>query len=151
MKKNYTLIIIWMVLINSNLLAQEQEVLSQQNFMEVKATDVATNTFISYNRNIIENEKFRFRRAMRIAKRQNFILEYITDNERIIMSRWDYLKVLKRTLNQSESSEIFIKKMQELFPSQNNEFLNSLNLELLYEQGRKRTLNGYLDGLKYLD
>lgn len=151
MKKEYTLIIIWIVLINSNLLAQEQEVLNQQNFLKVKATSVATNTFISYNEKIIENEKFKFRQAIRNAKRQNFILEYISDNERIIMSRLDYLKVLKRTMNQSESQEVFIEKMQELFPSQNNEFLNSLNLELLYEQGRKRTFNGYLDGLNYLD
>lgn len=144
------LVIIWAVFINTRSMAQEQEFSNGQNILDIKSSDTALNTFIPFNQSIIKNEEFRFRKAIRKAKQVNLIMEYRSDNERFIMSRLDYLKMLKRMLNRSESTEVFIKKMQELFPSQNNQFIKNLDLELIYEQGRKLTFNGYLDELKYV-
>lgn len=146
----YILIIIWTVLIDMSLHAQIQESFDEQKLFINKSTGNVINTFESYNQKIIGDDRFRFRKAIRKARQENFILEYISDNERILISKLDYLKMLKRTINHSGSAEVFIEKMQEFFPSKNNQVLQGINLEVLYDQGRKLTLNGFIAEINYL-
>lgn len=135
----------------SGLFAQEQEFIKKQGFLDIKTTSVLINTFASYNQKVIKNKNFRFRKAIREAKQVNLILEFISVDDRILMSKLDYLRMLRRTLNQSASEEIFLEKMNDFFPLENHRFLKSLELKLLYENGRRLTFNGYLNTLHYLD
>lgn len=108
------------------------------------------NNFIDYNTYIQDSENFRFSREIKRVKHDADFLEYASSENSIRISKYDYLRLVRRAVNQSDSQDEFITKMIGYFPDTENEFTNTLNLETIYDSTRPKTFYGRFDGLPRL-
>lgn len=104
------------------------------------------NTFVDYHTYILGSSDFRFRKEIKKAKGTDDYLEYASNNN-IRISKYDYLRLVRRAVNQSDSKSEFINKMIYHFPDTENKFTNTLDLETVYDITRPKTFYGYFDGL----
>jgi hypothetical protein len=105
------------------------------------------NTFVDYHTYILGSSDFRFRKEIKKAKGTDDYLEYASNNNNIRISKYDYLRLVRRAVNQSDSKSEFINKMIYHFPDAENKFTNTLDLETVYDTTRPKTFFGYFDGL----
>lgn len=108
------------------------------------------NNFIDYNTYLLDLEDFRFRREIKKVKHDADFLEYASSDNSIRISKYDYLRLVRKAVNQSDSHDEFITKMIGYFPDTENKFTNTLNLETIYASTRPRTFYGRFDGLPRL-
>ncbi len=134
--------------------AQNQEIRNEQSdvvpYEEEQETQLR-NTFIDYNSYIVAAEDFKFRKEFKKVKKDTLFLEYSSPDNNIIISKYDYLKLVRRVVNQSDSKTEFIIKFTEYFPDTENRFAQTLDLESFYARTRPRTFFGYFDGLPMTD
>lgn len=107
----------------------------------------AKNTFIDYHAYIMDIGDFKFSKEIKKAKKEPDYLEYASSDNAIRISKYDYLRLVRKSINQSDSKSEFITMMTQQFPDTENSFTNTLNLETFYDSARPRTFFGRFDGL----
>ncbi len=107
----------------------------------------ARNTFIDYHAYILDTGDFKFRKEIKKVKKEPEFLEYASTDNNIRISKYDYLRLVRRTINQSDTKNEFIDRMTEHFPDTENRFTNTLNLETIYDSARPKTFFGRFDEL----
>lgn len=143
----------WSVLLFLASFTQAQETTKEtKNRIPIEGDQVTAprNNFIDYNSYILDKEDFKFRREIKRVKHDADFLEYASTENSIRISKYDYLRLVRRAVNQSDSQDEFITKMIGYFPDTENEFTNTLNLETIYDSTRPKTFYGRFDGLPRL-
>ncbi|MEZ4801685.1 MAG: hypothetical protein R2797_02855 [Gelidibacter sp.] len=129
---------------------QAQETPTKDTRVIPVAEDQATqarNTFVNYHNYLLATEGFRFKTELKKVKQTTDFLEYATPENSIRISKYDYLRVVRKAVNQSDTKTEFISKMVLYFPGTEDQFTNTLNLEAFYDTARPKTFYGYFDGL----
>ena len=89
---------------------------------------------------ILQKENYNIRKEIRSLRKSN-------DSDSQDAGRLVYLKNLKRTANRTDSPEKFEQRVYEFVPELDQDFINQVKLNLIYEIIRKDTFNGRLDAL----
>ena len=132
--------------------AHTQDIKNDQSHgipFEEKSTLI--NTFVDYHSQIVATEDFRFRKEFKKVKKDSVFLEYKSSKNNIIISKYNYLRLMRRVVNQSDSKTEFFTKFTEYFPDADNRFAQTLDLASFYDRTRPKTFFGYFDGLPRTD
>lgn len=124
-----------------------QEILQNefQNIpVQVGKKPVQKNTLLDYNTSILAAEEFRFHKEIKKARQDSGILEYRSNDNTILISKLDYLKLLRKTINQSDTEKEFFEAIGTYF---DDNLIHILDLASVYDTTRGQTFYGYFDGL----
>ena len=89
---------------------------------------------------ILQKENYNIRKEIRSLRKSN-------DSDSRDAGRLVYLKNLKRTANRTDNPEKFEQRVYEFVPELDQDFINQVKLNLIYEIIRRDTFNGRLDAL----
>lgn len=109
--------------------------------------EVTKNDFDSLNNDIKSLENFKFRKALKEARRTKDSLEFVSNRTKLHVSQEEYLKTLRKAANRSSDSTEFIDKLSSQFPELKNVIATHESFEELYEIVRPVTFNGWLEEL----
>lgn len=110
-------------------------------------TTVSLNDFESVNDEINNSEEFKFRKAIKKARRQADTLVFQNDDRTLEMTEEAYLKTLRRTANQSKDSTEFVSKLVTEMPELKETITENDAYKDLYTTVRPDTFNGKIDAL----
>src|SRR5690606_13290815 len=111
------------------------------------AVTTAHNSFIDYHDYILKDGQFRFRKELKKVKHDTNFLEYASDANNIRISKYDYLKMMRRAVNQSDTKGEFMALISDLFVDKDQSFAEQVDFASLYDATRPHTFHGYFDGL----
>ncbi|AGC75616.1 hypothetical protein LX97_00308 [Nonlabens dokdonensis] len=108
---------------------------------------VVKNDFDSINSNISNSENFKFKKALKDARRSQDTLELVSNKTKLQISQEEYLKTIRKAANRSNDSTEFISRIVSEFPELKKSIIVNQSFEQLYEIIRPDTFNGRLDAL----
>jgi predicted nucleotide-binding protein (sugar kinase/HSP70/actin superfamily) len=105
------------------------------------------NDFDSINNNINNNKNFKFKKALKDARRSQDTLELVGNKTTLQISQEEYLKTIRKAANRSNDSTEFISKIVSEFPELKKTIIANQSFDQLYDIVRPNTFNGRLDAL----
>ncbi|EZH72966.1 hypothetical protein ATO12_18270 [Aquimarina atlantica] len=108
---------------------------------------VYTNSFSSFNSNLIAKNEISFKNQIRKANQNNDHLLFLSERSNLQILTATYLKTIRRGANQSNDSKSFKVFLNKKLPELIHQFKKDNNLEELYIISRKNTFNGKIDAL----
>ncbi|EAS18615.1 hypothetical protein BBFL7_01058 [Flavobacteria bacterium BBFL7] len=105
------------------------------------------NDFELINSEISNSEKFKFRKAIRIAKMEQNTLNFNSSQRIFALTEVDYLRLVRRTANQSNDSVEFISKLSVELPSLKDIIESDASYADLYNTVRPATFYGRIEAL----
>ncbi len=124
---------------------------SNTQSLEIPAEDVDVrefkNTFVDYHSYILNDETFRFRNEIKKVKNEDDYLEYASADNNIRISKLDYMRLMRKTVNQSDTKQEFMKHVNTYFVDKDQRFAEQVDFEAIYDATLATTFYGYFDGL----
>lgn len=105
------------------------------------------NTFVDYHSYILKDENFRFRKEIKKVKSDEEYLEYASADNQIRISKLDYMRLMRKAVNQSETKQEFLNHINTYFVDKDQRFAEQVDFEAIYDATRATTFYGYFDGL----
>ena len=105
------------------------------------------NTFIDYHSYILNEDQFRFRKEIKKVKNNEDYLEYASADNSIRISKLDYMRLMRKAVNQSETKQEFMNHIKTYFVDKDQRFAEQVNFEAIYDATRQYTFYGYFDAL----
>ena len=135
-------ILLVIALINlSSLYAQQYQFKDSLEIVYLNSKESPSNTVFEQEMDLIlQKENYNIRKEIRSLRKSN-------DSDSRDAGRLVYLKNLKRTANRTDNPEKFEQRVYEFVPELDQDFINQVKLNLIYEIIRRDTFNGRLDAL----
>lgn len=108
---------------------------------------VYTNSFSSFNSNLIAINEISFKNQIQKANQNNDYLLFLSERSNLQILTSTYLKTIRRGANQSIDYKSFKAFLKKKLPELTHQFRKDNNIEELYIISRKNTFNGKIDAL----
>ncbi len=135
------------LLVLTSYLSNSQVFIGELEEIYLGYEEVTKNDFDSLNNDIKSLENFKFRKALKEARRTKDSLEFVSNKTKLHVSQEEYLKSLRKAANRSSDSTEFIDQLSSQFPELKNLIVTNQSFEDLYEIVRPATINGWLEEL----
>lgn len=140
---NITTALVFLLSIHSN----AQVFQDQLDEIYLGSAKVELNDFILLNSEISNSDRFKFRKALRAARNGQDSLVFTSDEYRLALTEVEYLKLIRRTANQSSDSTEFVTKLGAQMPSLKDIIESDVSYTNLYEAVRPTTFYGRIEAL----
>ena len=115
--------------------------------LEMKPKALHERDFLLFTEMLTNDKDFKFRKEIKLAKKQGNTLYFYTDTRVYYISKVEYLKKLRRATNRSETPTEFFDRIRSYYPELESVPWMEFNFHELYTNLRKNTLHGYLHTL----
>lgn len=83
---------------------------------------------------------------MKVKNEEDYLIYASADNN-IRISKLDYMRLMRKAVNQSDTKQEFMKHVNTYFVDKDQRFAEQVDFETLYHATRATTFYGYFDGL----
>tara|TARA_R110002012_G_scaffold50885_1_gene131582 strand:+ start:365 stop:814 length:450 start_codon:yes stop_codon:yes gene_type:complete len=140
---NITAALVFLFSIHSN----AQVFQDQLDEIYLGSAKIELNDFILLNSEISNSDRFKFSKALRAARNGQDSLVFTSDKYRLALTEVEYLKLIRRTANQSSDSTEFVTKLSAQMPSLKDIIESDASYTNLYEAVRPATFYGRIEAL----
>lgn len=140
---NITTALVFLLSIHSN----AQVFQDQLDEIYLGSAKVELNDFILLNSEISNSDRFKFRKALRAARNGQDSLVFTSDEYRLALTEVEYLKLIRRTANQSSDSTEFVTKLGAQMPTLKDIIESDASYVDMYDKVRPGTFYGRIEAL----
>ena len=140
---NITAALVFLLSIQSN----AQVFQDQLDEIYLGSARVELNDFIVLNSEISNIERFKFSKALRAARNGQDSLVFMSDKYRLALTEVEYLKLIRRTANQSSDSTEFVAKLSAELPNLKEVIESDASYVDMYDKVRPATFYGRIEAL----